>query len=251
MDLAEFLISQVIGVGLVFARLGSAMAFLPGFGESSIPLRFRLLFALALSGALYPMVPLGPLAISAPLQLLPILAIEITLGVWIGTTARILLSALQFAGYQIGLVSGLSNAFAPDTGTFQGSTLIASALMMAGVALIFATNLHHLMIQALLMSYEVFPPGQILLGDLAQQTVRAVGKSFYIGLALTAPFYILGLLLNLGMGLANRMMPSLPVFFVAAPVLIFAGLVVLVMAGPAMLDRMMDLLAEWFGTLTL
>ncbi len=251
MDLAEFLISQVIGVGLVFARLGSAMAFLPGFGESSIPLRFRLLFALALSGALYPMVPLGPLAINAPLQLLPILAIEITLGVWIGTTARILLSALQFAGYQIGLVSGLSNAFAPDTGTFQGSTLIASALMMAGVALIFATNLHHLMIQALLMSYEVFPPGQILLGDLAQQTVRAVGKSFYIGLALTAPFYILGLLLNLGMGLANRMMPSLPVFFVAAPVLIFAGLVVLVMAGPAMLDRMMDLLAEWFGTLTL
>ncbi len=251
MDLAEFLISQVIGVGLVFARLGSAMAFLPGFGESSIPLRFRLLFALALSGALYPMVPLGPLAINAPLQLLPILAIEVTLGVWIGTTARILLSALQFAGYQIGRVSGLSNAFAPDTGTFQGSTLIASALIMAGVALIFATNLHHLMIQALLMSYEVFPPGQILLGDLAQQTVRAVGKSFYIGLALTAPFYILGLLLNLGMGLANRMMPSLPVFFVAAPVLIFAGLVVLVMAGPAMLDRMMDLLAEWFGTLTL
>lgn len=250
MDLALFLTSQVLSVGLVFARIGSALAFMPGFGERMIPLRFRLLIALVLSAALAPATPVGALAIDSPVMLVPILAIEVTLGIWIGMTARIVMSALQFVGYQIGLISGLANAFAPETGAFQGSTMIADALMMAGVALIFATDLHHLMIGALLMSYDIFPLGQIMPSDLAEQIVKAVGASFYIGFALTVPFHVMGLVLNLGMGLANRMMPALPVFFVATPVLIAAGLFVLIVAAPSILDGFLQRFADWLGTLT-
>jgi flagellar biosynthetic protein FliR len=248
-ELDLFLTSQFLSVGLVFARIGSALAFMPGFGERSIPLRFRLLLAVAMAAALAPATPVGTVIIDTPLILLRVLAIEVTLGVWIGVTARIILSALQFAGYQIGLVSGLSNAFAPETGTFQGSTLIADALMMAGIALIFATDLHHVIVGALLMSYDVFPPGQIMPGDLAQQAVKAVAASFYIGFALTLPFHVMGLVLNLGMGLANRMMPALPVFFVATPVLIGAGILVLVMSAPAILEGFIQRFATWLGTL--
>ena len=250
MDLDLFLTSQFLSVGLVFARIGSALAFMPGFGERSVPLRFRLLLAIVMAAALAPATPVGPMPIDNPLMLLPILAIEVTLGIWIGVTARIIMTALQFAGYQIGLVSGLANAFAPETGSFQGSTMIADALMMAGVALIFASDLHHVIIDALLMSYDVFPPGQMMAGDLAQQAVKAVAASFYIGFALTVPFHVMGLVLNLGMGLANRMMPALPVFFVATPVLIGAGILVLVMAAPAVLDGFIQRFATWLGTLT-
>jgi flagellar biosynthetic protein FliR len=247
LDLAEFLVSQVLAAGLVFARLGAALMFLPGFGEQTIPPRHRLLFGLALSAAVAPLVPTGGQAETAPVVLLSMFAIEITIGIWIGTTARILFSALQFAGYQIGMVAGLSNAFAPGSGSFEGSTLIAGVLLMAGVALIFATELHHLMIRALIDSYELFPPGRLMLGDLAQQMVRAVAQSFYLGVSLAAPFYVLSLVLNLGMGLANRAMPSLPVFFVAAPILIATGLLGLVAAGPAMLSGTMQALADWLA----
>ncbi len=249
MDLSVFLTSQVTVFALVFARLGSALVMMPGFGEASIPMRHRILFAMALSFALAPSTPVDPITLDGPLTLVPLFAIEITLGIWVGTTARILMSALQFAGYQVGLVAGLANAFAPDTGSFQGATMVASALLMAGVALIFASDMHHLIIEALLMTYEVFPLGRIMPGDLAEQTVMAVGKSFYIGVALAAPFYVMGLVLNLGMGLANRMMPSLPVFFVAAPVLIAAGLFVLLMAAPAMLEGFLGSMAAWLSTL--
>ncbi|WP_341212438.1 flagellar biosynthetic protein FliR [uncultured Limimaricola sp.] len=245
MDLAEFLVSQVLVAGLVFARLGAALMFLPGFGEQTIPARHRLLFGLALSAAIAPLAPIGGLADTAPVVLLSMFAIEVTIGIWIGTMARILFSALQFAGYQVGMVAGLSNAFAPGTGSFEGSTLIAGALLMAGVALIFATELHHVMIMALLDSYELFPPGRLMLGDLAQQMVRAVAESFYLGVSLAAPFYVLSLVLNLGMGLANRAMPSLPVFFVAAPILIATGLLGLVLAGPAMLSGTVQALGDW------
>jgi len=250
-DLALFLTSQVLGVLLVFARLGSALAFMPGFGERVLPMRIRLIMALVLSLALAPSTPVGAVVIDNALMLVPLLAIEVTLGIWIGTTARIVMSALQFVGYQIGLISGLANAFAPETGAFQGSTMIADALMLAGVALIFATDLHHLIIGALLMSYDVFPVGQIMPGDLAAQIVKAVGASFYIGLALSLPFHLMGLVLNLGMGLANRMMPALPVFFVATPVLIAAGLFVLVVAAPSILQGFMIRFADWLGQLSI
>jgi flagellar biosynthetic protein FliR len=248
-DLALFLTSQVLAVGLVFARIGSALAFMPGFGERVIPLRFRLLVALVLSAALAPATPVDAVTIDSPLLLVPLLAMEVTLGIWIGVTARIVMSALQFVGYQIGLIAGLANAFAPETGAFQGSTMIADALMMAGVALIFASDLHHLVIAALLMSYDIFPLGQIMPGDLAEQIVKAVGASFYIGFALTVPFHVMGLVLNLGMGLANRMMPALPVFFVATPVLVAAGLFVLIVAAPSILEGFLDRFAAWLGTM--
>ena len=38
----------VYAAGLVFARLGSILMLLPGFGEPSIPVRIRLAFALLL-----------------------------------------------------------------------------------------------------------------------------------------------------------------------------------------------------------
>lgn len=247
MNLAALLSVEFLGVALVFARIGGIVMFMPAFGESFVPVRHRLALALVLALALYPAVPQGPISLDAPGPLVGMIAIELTLGLWIGLTARILLSALEFAGSQIGLISGLSNAFSPGLGSFQGSTLISTGLMLGGVAVIFATDLHHLIIAAVISSYQIFPPGQILPSDLAQQIVKAVSQSFYLGLSIVAPFYVMGLLVNLGMGLASRMMPSLPVFFVAAPVLIMAGLLVLVMATPVMLREFAERFGEWLG----
>jgi flagellar biosynthetic protein FliR len=69
--------------------------------------------------------------------------------------------------------------------------------------------------------------------------------SLYIGTAVAAPFFVMGVVLNLGMGLANRMMPQLPVFFVAAPLLIGAGLLILMVTMPALLDHFIDRFQDW------
>jgi flagellar biosynthetic protein FliR len=249
MDLGALLTTQFLAVALVFARIGAAMVFMPGFGESFIFVRHRLVTAVLLALVLTPLVARGPVP-EGPLDLVRAFGIEVTLGIWIGLVARVLLTSLQVAGAQIGLVSGLSNAFAPNIGSFQGSTLIATALMLGGVAVIFATDVHHLIIEAIINSYEVFPPGRIMTGDLAQQMTKAATSAFYIGLSVSAPFYVMGVVLNVGLGLTNRMLPSLPVFFVAAPVLIFAGLFVLVLAVPSALRTFLTHFVEWLGLLT-
>tara|TARA_R110000796_G_scaffold62218_3_gene143554 strand:- start:1802 stop:2557 length:756 start_codon:yes stop_codon:yes gene_type:complete len=230
---------------VVFARIGTAMMFMPGFGEVQIPVRPRLSMAVLVSLSLLPLTPVSSALPDSPVAAVALLATEVTVGLWIGLSARILLSALQFAGFQAGQVSGLANAFGPVFGSFEGATMVATVLLMGAVTLIFVTDTHHLIIRALLSSYQVFPPGQIILGDLTNQILKVASHSLYIGTAIAAPFFVMGVILNLGMGLANRMMPQLPVFFVAAPLLIGAGLLILAIATPAMLDYFLEQFQEW------
>lgn len=249
MDLGALLTTQFIAVALVFARIGAAMMFMPGFGESFIFVRHRLAASLLFALVITPLVSLGELP-RGGVDLVQAMAVEVTLGVWIGLASRVLLTAMQVAGAQIGMVSGLSNAFAPDIGSFQGSTLIATTLLLAAVAVIFAADIHHLIIEAMIESYFVFPPGMLMPGDLAEQMARAAQTALYTGVSVAAPFFVMGVVLNVGLGLSNRMLPSLPVFFVAAPVLIAAGLFVLVLAVPSAVRTFVTRFIEWLGLLS-
>ena len=84
MGLSEFLETQMLGFIIVFARLGSALVFMPGIGEQTIPVRHRLFFAFALSAGLFPATPVsGPVTFD-PVAFFPLLAMEITIGIWIG-----------------------------------------------------------------------------------------------------------------------------------------------------------------------
>ncbi|TDK50198.1 flagellar biosynthetic protein FliR [Antarcticimicrobium luteum] len=247
MGLDAYVAGLIFGYVLVVARIGGALMFLPGFGETQIPLRARLSFALVLCAALYPATPIAAVMPGTPVGMAQLLASEMTIGVWIGLVARVLLSAMDFAGYQVGQVSGLANAFGPSLGSFEGATLVATLLLIGSVAAIFATDAHHVILRGLMMSYAVFPPGPVMPGDLAEQIVRAGARSLYIGTAVAAPFFVMGVILNLGMGLANRMMPQLPVFFVGASLLIASGLLVLAVAIPSMMDYFISQFTDWFG----
>ncbi len=246
-----YLDGQVFGYMLVVARLGSALMFLPAFGEATVPMRARLSFALVLCLALYPATPVPPIQ-PGPLGPMALLfAAEVTVGLWIGLTARVIFSGLEFAGYLVGQVAGLTNVLSPGLGSFQGSTAVANLLLIAAIVLIFVTNTDALILRALMFSYQVFPFGHVILPDMASQIVKAISASFYIGLMTAAPFLVMGLVVNLGLGLANRMMPALPVFFVAGSVLIAAAFLVLSVTAPEMLRVFIDRFSQWLGSFTL
>lgn len=252
MDLQSLVSGNIVGALLVFARFGTAAMFLPGIGETYVNPRSRLVFAAVLSLALYPATPVPPVITSDTVMLVRLFGQEALIGLWIGMTARILFFALHFAGSLAGYSSGLANALAPSLGSFEGATAVSTALMVAAIALIFATDTHHVIIRALMFSYEMMPFGQPpMLGDLADQTARAVTASLRIGLSISAPFVVMSLMLNLGLGLANRAMPNMPVFFIAQSGLIACGLLVLAISSPAMLRNFITIFADWFGTFTL
>lgn len=227
--LEQFLASGVFAFMVVFVRFGTAVMIMPGIGDSFVPANIRLHFALGFSLVLTPVIqPYVPYPLPAMGELLILLSVEFMTGLFIGTIARILMVALDTAGMIISLTSGIASAqvFNPSLST-QGS-LFGAFLSIAGVTLVFATNLHHLLIHGLVESYEMFPVGGVLTtGDMADLVARAVSASFMTGFQIAMPFVIISVVLYVGMGVLSRLMPQLQVFMIVVPLQILLSLVVL------------------------
>lgn len=222
---------------LVFARIGTMVMLLPGLGEMSMPVRVRLTVALVLSAMF---LPLHRNAYAIDLKELgPVLLMlghEIIIGAILGLTARLSISALQVAGAVIAQQMGLGFVTAVDPSMGQQNVIVSNFLVMLGVTLIFATDLHYLAIAALNDSYRLFAPGaSILVGDVAQLMTTTIAGAFKVGIQLSAPFLVFGLLFNLGLGLLSRLMPQMQVFFIGLPLSILLGFLVLVVVVSAMM----------------
>ena len=61
-------------------------------------------------------------------------------------------------------------------------------------------------------------------GDVATLVTKTAAGAFRIGIQLSAPFLVFGLLFNIGLGVLSRLMPQMQVFFVAMPATILIGL---------------------------
>lgn len=243
--IAQFVETWIYVAAIAFARIGTATILLPGFGEGHIPARFKIAFGVILTLGLLPALPI-PDPPQTQALLFMLIAFEITIGVFIGVGARLILYAMHIVGAQIGFAAGLSNAILPNQSNNESGSAIAALLTTGAVALMFATDMHHLVLSGLLRSYTIMPPGRLMPGDLADQIARLGGGAFYIAAAMGAPFFILSLLVNLGLGLANRVMPAMQVFFVASPGLIIIGLFALMLAAPAIMEFQVVQMADWF-----
>jgi flagellar biosynthetic protein FliR len=216
---------------LTFARVGTLVMLLPGLGEMTVPMRVRLAVALVLTAIL---LPLHEKAYTIDLKalgpVLLMLAEEMLIGAVLGLTARLAISALQVAGSVIAQQLGLGFVTAVDPTQDQQGVLVGNFLTMLGIALIFATDLHHLVIAALNDSYTLFRPGELLsVGDMAQHITQVITIAFRIGIQLSAPFLVFGLLFNLGLGVLSRLMPQMQVFFIGLPLSIMLGLALLLL----------------------
>jgi flagellar biosynthetic protein FliR len=164
------------------------------------------------------------------------LAQELLIGAMLGMTGRLMMSALQVAGTAIANQMGLGFVTAVDPTQDQQGALIGNFLAVLGITLIFATDLHHLVIAALNDSYALFAPGTVpLAGDMAALTTRTVAAAFTIGIQLAAPFLVFGLLFNLGLGVLARLMPQMQVFFIGMPLTILLGFLILLLVLGAMM----------------
>ncbi len=229
LSIEEFLVSGVFAFMLVFTRLGTAFIIMPGIGDSFVPRNIRLTMALAISFVLTPIIqPFIPDPIPAFPILLALLFMEFVIGLFIGTIARVFMTALDVAGMIISTTSGLANAqvFNPSLAS-QGS-ITGALLSMVGVVLLFATNLHHLLIYGLVESYSLFPVGGVPdAGSMAQLMTQAFSSSFLIGFQIAVPFIIVAMMLYIGMGVLSRLMPQVQVFILALPVQIMLSMVTL------------------------
>ena len=232
--LADLLPAEIFAALLIFVRLGAAMLLLPGFGESYVQIRVRLLLSLTITLLVTPV--LAPGLPSMPTSVLPLLLLivgESFIGLFIGSIARLMLAALSIAGMVISMMSSLANAMTNDPTAAQQGSIVSALLTTTALLLIFITDLHHLLLAAIIDSYQLFPAGEVPpIGDMASLFTLFTGQIFLLGFQISSPFIAIGCIFYLGLGLLARLMPTMQIFFVALPVQIAIGLVTLMITLP-------------------
>ncbi|NYT42101.1 flagellar biosynthetic protein FliR [Sphingomonas sp. R-74633] len=225
-DLPADLTLQVSAFFIVFARVGAVLMLLPVFGEDAIPGRIRLMISFAMSAAIYALVGAPARAAVEGGAMLPmVLVTELMTGLAMGMIVKILFFAVSMAGSVISTQVGLSSAVIFDPAQSSSAPLLSKFVTMAAALVCMGMQVHHLWLGAVVHSYQTFPIGGMPPAhDFAMLAVEAITRSMTLGLSLSAPLLIYGIVFNVALGLSARVAPAIQVFFVAQPLNLLLGI---------------------------
>ncbi|MDR3513660.1 MAG: flagellar biosynthetic protein FliR [Caulobacteraceae bacterium] len=217
---------QVWAAGMVLFRVGSMVMVMPGIGETAVPARIRLSFALLLALCLGPIVaPSLPAVPDSVGTMAGYVFKEVLIGLMIGGILRLFLTAMTTTGELVSLQTTLAFSQTANPLGAQPSTSLSVFLNLMGVVLVFDTDLHQMFLAAIVHSYSLFPPiKHAPIADAAQLAEETVGKSFALAVQLAAPILIFSLVFNVAVGLVGRVMPQFQIFFAATPLTLLLGL---------------------------
>jgi len=225
MPITDYITNEMFQVFLTFCRIGSCFMLLPGFGDSYVSPRVRLVFGLVLSLAISHAAPNLPKMPVTSLGTLVVIFHEIVIGLLIGGIIKIITAAVHIAGSVIAAQSSLGQASLFDPSQQSQGAVFGTFMQMLALVLIFSLDFHHLIISGMVISYNVFPPDSPLLwADFSRLAVKTIASSFDIGVRISAPLIVVGVLINLTSGVLARLMPAFQVFFVIMPLQILVSL---------------------------
>ena len=230
---------------VVFLRVAATVALLPGFGEQSVPMRIKLMIALAFTLIVAPAVTAEAPTFSV--DMLAVLAMTETLaGVVMGLGIRLFILALQTAGAIAAQSTSLSQIL--GGAAIEPLPAMGYVLTVGAVALAVMAGLHVKAAQLLIHSYVLLPMGLFSAGsDVADWGLAQVAHAFELAFLLAAPFVVMSVLYNLALGVINKAMPQLMVAFVGAPVITLGGLFLLFLAAPVMLSVWLSALDQFMA----
>jgi flagellar biosynthetic protein FliR len=222
---------------LVLARIGPAMALLPGLGESAAPAIVRIGLALSITILLLPeLQPAMPPMPASGLSLALMIAGEVVTGLWFGWVTRMIVLALPICAQFIGYLIGLSTVLQPDPELGAQSGALEKLFEMAAPVVLLASGLYRLPLTALNGLFRLIPPGHMLpVADGTEMAVHAVGAGFSLALQLASPFVLLGIVWHVAIGLIARIVSRMQIYFVSMPGQILMGLALLMVTGSAII----------------
>ncbi len=123
---------------------------------------------------------------------------------------------------------------------------VEGLILLTAAAIIFAADLHWELFRGLVESYSRIPPGEGLGSQLIlTRIVDQVTAAFMLGLRIVAPFILYAIMVNLAAGFVNKLTPTIPVYFVATPFVMFGGLLMLYYLAGEFMTQFLRGYAAW------
>ncbi len=231
--------APLIAAFLAFCRIGGCFMVMPGFSSARLPVRVRLLLVVVI------VVPLTahvwelvlPQVSANPADLFFLISTETLKGVFIGLIARVYLLALSFIGAAIANSIGLGALGGVVIDETEPQAALSALISLFAVMILFTLEFHHEMIRALVGSYYVFPVGSAMsFQSVLVVLVDKLAEAFLVVLRLGSPFIAYAVIVNLAVGLLNKLTPQIPIYFVSLPAVIAGGLALFYFAIPVILS---------------
>lgn len=227
-------IEQLAFFFLVLVRIIAFFISGPFFSLSNIPATVKIGLSFMIALTIFPLV--GPEHGVSPLDdwaYIFALVRETLVGLVIGYTSGLLLTALVYAGSLMDIHIGffMSQIFDPLSGSMAG--ILSRFMYLFGMAAMLAINGHHLIIAALVQSFTIVPLNTAqVTGTTALFMIKVFAQVLTIGVQIAAPLLAVMLIIDVTMGLIARTAPQINVFMLGFPVKIIAGLITLSVMVP-------------------
>lgn len=229
----------------VMVRIGAMFIAAPVFGAVSVPLPVRITLSAAIGFLVLTSHQITPPAQVFSLVTFLAVASEALIGLALGFVIQIAFAAPLIAGEMIGTSMGIGFAAAIDPQNGRSSTALGQFMMTMLTLLFLSVNGHLVLVEMLVKSYDVMPPGgQWMAPEQLRDIAFFGGYAFSAGFLLALPVGFLLLCLNLVVGMLSRSAPALNLFAVGLPASLAVGVVALAVAFPAMGDYMVVIVRE-------
>jgi len=249
MSSIDALSQHLVPATLVVARVSGLAIHGPVLSSPSIPLRIKGLLVAALGLAVYPSVA-GSSVLPSEISLgvaLPLVAIELGIGAFIGFMASMPLLAAQFGGLSMGQQIGLGFARFYNPAVGDESDVLEQLMFFLALATFIALGGIESMFSSVVASFASLPAGAIpaLVTGAAETSPLAVftgamTAAFELGLRVAAPLLAIVCLETVVMGYLSKSVPQLNVMSIGFPVRILVGLGVIVASLAAIDEALVD-----------
>ncbi len=223
-----------------FAPLLMVPAFTP-FNWVPASIRMCILLALTMLAVGVNQPPVTHLDPDHPLPFVLAIAGECVFGFTLSLAVFLPIAALGFSARVLDIQSGVAAASLFNPTTHAAEALAGTVVQWAGMLVFFALGMHLLLLQGMVTSIKVVPLGSGGLLFSSDVLLSKLSSQFMLGLMVSAPTMIGLFAIDLVVAYASRSMPQANVYFVALPIKVMAGFVLLAGSlryAPPLIERM-------------
>lgn len=220
---------------LAGVRVAAFLTVAPPFANRAVPARVRVILALGLALAVAPR--LGGTTTTGTAPFLGNLVLQAAVGAALGFLVYLVFAAIESAGSLVDLFGGFQLASAFDPLSMTGGAHFTRLYQMLALALLVASDGHHVVLSGLVRSFEALPLGTAPdPAAVATSATEGLTDMFVAALQIAGPLVVVLFLADVGLGLLTRVAPALNAFALGFPLKVllavsFAGMALLTMPG--------------------
>lgn len=226
-------------------RISALFLAMPVLGNKQLSTQVKALLALAIAILIAPMLDPPPMVELFSGEALLIFVQQILIGVVMGFSLQMVMGSLAIAGEMVGYSMKLGMAKMADPINGVQVPIVTTLYLTLAMLVILAMDIHLVLIELLVQSFEVFPIGTQGITTDSFWAMIGWGTSMYeYGLLMSIPIIGAILLLDLAQGVMQRAAQQFQIFAVGFPITLIAGLVLIWITLPDVLLLFVDAVNE-------